>query len=53
MLMCIFPVASPTVAIVQIAMDFGFSPPTNFAVIIPQVALFSTTSALTQGTGRL
>jgi len=51
--MCTFLAAGPTVAIVQMAMDFGNGPKTNLAVIIPQVAFFFTTSALTQGTGNL
>jgi MFS family permease len=54
MLMCTFLAAGPTVAIVQIAMDFGGSAPgANLQVIIAQVAFFFTTSALTQGTGNL
>ncbi|KAE9368440.1 MFS general substrate transporter, partial [Stipitochalara longipes BDJ] len=53
MLMCTFLAAGPTVAIVQIAMDFGGGPTANLAVLIPQVSFFFTTSALTQGTGNL
>lgn len=53
MLMCTFLAAGPTVAIIQIAIDFGGGPATNLAVLIPQVAFFFTTSALTQGTGNL
>ncbi|KAF4629520.1 hypothetical protein G7Y89_g8627 [Cudoniella acicularis] len=53
MLMCTFLAAGPTVALVQIAMDFGGGPTANLALIIPQVAFFFTVSALTQGTGNL
>ncbi|KAH8787398.1 MFS transporter [Hyaloscypha sp. PMI_1271] len=53
MLMCTFLAAGPTVAIVQIAMDFGGGPTANLAVLIPEVSFFFTTSALTQGTGNL
>jgi MFS family permease len=53
MLMCTFLAAGPTVAIVQIAMDFGNGPETNLGELIPQVAFFFTTSALSQGTGNL
>ncbi|KUJ06858.1 MFS general substrate transporter [Mollisia scopiformis] len=52
MLMCTFLAAGPTVALVQIAMDFSGGNP-NLEAIIPQVAFFFTTSALTQGTGNL
>jgi MFS family permease len=53
MLMCTFLAAGPTVAIVEIAEDFGGGPTANTAVILPQVAYFFTVSALTQGTGNL
>jgi MFS family permease len=53
MLMCTFLAAGPTVAIVQIAMDFGGGPTANLSVLIPEVSFFFTTSALTQGTGNL
>ncbi|KAH8651564.1 putative MFS transporter [Tricladium varicosporioides] len=53
MLMCTFLAAGPTVALVQIAMDFGGGPKANLAAVLPAVALFFTVSALTQGTGNL
>jgi hypothetical protein len=53
MLICIFLAAGPTVALVQIAMDFGGGTNAGLAAVIPQVAFFFTTSALTQGTGNL
>jgi MFS family permease len=53
MLMCTFLAAGPTVAIVQIAKDFGGGTTANLAILIPQVSFFFTTSALTQGTGNL
>ena len=53
MLMCTFLAAGPTVALVQIAMDFGGGANADLAALIPQVAFFFTTSALTQGTGNL
>lgn len=53
MLMCTFLAAGPTVALVQIAMDFNGGPTANLATAIPQVAFFFTVSALTQGTGNL
>lgn len=53
MLMCTFLAAGPSVAIVQMAMDFGGGPTANLAILIPEVAFFFTTSALTQGTGNL
>lgn len=52
MLMCTFLAAGPTVALVQIAKDFSNGSP-NLEAVIPQVAFFFTTSALTQGTGNL
>ncbi|CZR64498.1 related to MFS transporter [Phialocephala subalpina] len=52
MLMCTFLAAGPTVALVQIATDFSNGNP-NLEAVIPQVAFFFTTSALTQGTGNL
>lgn len=53
MVMCTFLAAGPTVAIVEIAMDFGGGPNSNLAVVLPNAALFFTVSALTQGTGNL
>jgi MFS family permease len=53
MLMCTFLAAGPTVAIVEIAEDFGGGATANIAIILPQVAYFFTVSALTQGTGNL
>jgi len=49
--MCTFLAAGPTVALVQTAIDFGGGANADLAVVIPQVAFFFTTSALTQGTG--
>jgi hypothetical protein len=51
--MCTFLAAAPTVAFVQIAMDFGGGENTDLTAVIPQVAFFFTTSALTQGTSNL
>jgi MFS family permease len=53
MLMCAFVAAGPTVAIVQIAKDFGGGPTANLAVMIPEVSFFFTTPALMLGTGTL
>ncbi|RDW80765.1 MFS general substrate transporter-7 [Coleophoma crateriformis] len=53
MLMCTFLAAGPAVAIIPQAQDFGSGPSTNLAVLLPAVAFFFTTSALTQGTGNL
>lgn len=51
--MCTFLAAGPTVALVQIAQDFGGGPQANLEFWISQVAFFFTVSALTQGTGNL
>ncbi|KAG9230816.1 MFS transporter [Amylocarpus encephaloides] len=53
MLMCTFLAAGPTVALVEIAMDFGGGPTADLATAIPLVAFFFTVSALTQGLGNL
>ncbi len=55
MLMCNFLAAGPTVAIVEITIDFFHTPPTDpaFAHAIARVAYFFTTTALCQGLGNL
>ena len=50
---CTFLAAGPTVAIVQIARDFGGGPTANLAVLVPEVSFFFTTTALMLGTGNL
>jgi MFS family permease len=50
---CTFLAAGPTVAIVQIARDFGGGPTANLAVLVPKVSFFFTTPALMAGTGNL
>ncbi|KAG4433733.1 hypothetical protein IFR05_010785 [Cadophora sp. M221] len=53
MLMTTFLAAGPTVALVEIALDFAGGDPSKLGEVIPQVAYFFTASALTQGTGNL
>ena len=51
--MCAFLAAGPTVAIVQIAKDFGGGTTADLAVLIPEVSFFFTTTALTLCPGTL
>ncbi|KAH9213551.1 MFS transporter [Leptodontidium sp. 2 PMI_412] len=53
MLMTTFLAAGPTVALVEIALDFAGGDQSKLGEVIPQVAYFFTVSALTQGTGNL
>lgn len=55
MFFCNFLAAGPTVAIVQVTIDFEGVPPTQpaFPAAIAKVAYFFTTTALLQGTGNL
>ena len=55
MFFCNFLAAGPTVAIVDITIDFTGVPPTNpaFLSAIAKIAYFFTTTALLQGTGNL
>lgn len=51
--MTTFLAAGPTVALVEIALDFAGGDQSKLGEVIPQVAYFFTVSALTQGTGNL
>lgn len=55
MFMCNFLAAGPTVAIVDIVLDFTGIPPTDpgFPAAISKIAFFFTTTALLQGTSNL
>jgi MFS family permease len=55
MMMCNFLAAGPTVAIVEITIDFFGTPPTEpgFPAAIAKVAYFFTSTALLQGMGNL